>query len=111
MLQHVVKLTADCSDTLDKSENSWHTPTRKKCSVACTSSIQTLYKRLAGYSAKAAHPSASVKLSKPNVQSRIAELKDLIVINAIYVLKRLKGVSHHSEAFSTPSVKRKRGAF
>ena len=53
----------------------------------------------AGYSAKTANRTASVGLSKSDVCSSIAELKaernDLVGINAIYVLKRLKGVSHH----------------
>jgi phage terminase small subunit len=44
----------------------------------------------AGYSAKTANRTASENLSKPDSQSRIAELKaqrnDLVGINAIYVL-------------------------
>ncbi len=47
----------------------------------------------AGYSAKTANRTASENLSKPDVQSRIAELKaqrnDLVGINATYVLNRL----------------------
>lgn len=47
----------------------------------------------AGYSAKTANRTASENLSKPDIQSRIAELKaqrnDLVGINAIYVLNRL----------------------
>ncbi|MCK6903416.1 terminase small subunit [Enterobacter roggenkampii] len=47
----------------------------------------------AGYSAKTANRTASENLSKPDSQSRIAELKaqrnDLVGINAIYVLNRL----------------------
>lgn len=47
----------------------------------------------AGYSAKTANRTASENLSKPDIQSRIAELKaqrnDLVGINATYVLNRL----------------------
>jgi len=47
----------------------------------------------AGYSAKTANRTASENMSKPDVQSRIAELKaqrnDLVGINATYVLNRL----------------------
>lgn len=47
----------------------------------------------AGYSAKTANRTASENLSKPDIQSRIAELKAqrnyLVGINAIYVLNRL----------------------
>ena len=47
----------------------------------------------AGYSAKTANRTASENLSKPDVKSRIAELKtqrnDLVGINATYVLNRL----------------------
>ncbi len=47
----------------------------------------------AGYSAKTANRTASENLSKPYVQSRIAELKtqrnDLVGINATYALNRL----------------------
>ena len=47
----------------------------------------------AGYSAKTANRTASENLSKPDIQSRIAELKaqcnDLVDINATYVLIRL----------------------
>lgn len=47
----------------------------------------------AGYSTKTANRTASENLSKPDVQSRIAELKaqrnDLVGINATYVLNRL----------------------
>lgn len=53
----------------------------------------------AGYSAKTANRTSSENLSKPDNQSRIAEMKaernDLVGINAVYVLKRLKGFSHH----------------
>lgn len=46
-----------------------------------------------GYSAKTANRTASENLSKPDIQSRIAELKaqrnDLVGINATYVLNRL----------------------
>lgn len=47
----------------------------------------------AGYSAKTANRTASENMSKPDIQSRIAELKaqrnDLVGINATYVLNRL----------------------
>ncbi|HCA9977687.1 TPA: terminase small subunit [Klebsiella pneumoniae] len=47
----------------------------------------------AGYSEKTANRTASENLSKPDIQSRIAELKaqrnDLVGINATYVLNRL----------------------
>ncbi|MCE1957048.1 terminase small subunit [Enterobacter bugandensis] len=47
----------------------------------------------AGYSVKTANRTASENLSKPDIQSRIAELKaqrnDLVGINATYVLNRL----------------------
>ena len=47
----------------------------------------------AGYSEKTANRTASENLSKPDIQSRIAELKaqrkDLVVVNATYVLNRL----------------------
>lgn len=47
----------------------------------------------AGYSAKTANRTASENMSKPDVQSRIAELKaqrnDLVGINSTYVLNRL----------------------
>ncbi|MDK8076129.1 terminase small subunit [Citrobacter freundii] len=47
----------------------------------------------AGYSAKTSNRTASENLSKPDIQSRIAELKaqrnDLVGINATYVLNRL----------------------
>ncbi|MGL5282916.1 MAG: terminase small subunit, partial [Plesiomonas shigelloides] len=47
----------------------------------------------AGYSEKTANRTASENMSKPDIQSRIAELKaqrnDLVGINATYVLKRL----------------------
>ncbi|EMA4560283.1 terminase small subunit [Klebsiella pneumoniae] len=47
----------------------------------------------AGYSARTANRTASENLSKPDIQSRIAELKaqrnDLVGINATYVLNRL----------------------
>ncbi|HBS2800871.1 terminase small subunit [Klebsiella pneumoniae] len=47
----------------------------------------------AGYSEKTANRTASENLSKPDIQSRIAELKaqrnDLVGINANYVLNRL----------------------
>lgn len=47
----------------------------------------------AGYSTKTANRTASENLSKPDIQSRIAELKaqrnDLVGINATYVLNRL----------------------
>ncbi|HGY2251461.1 TPA: terminase small subunit [Klebsiella oxytoca] len=47
----------------------------------------------AGYSAKTANRTASENLSKPDIKSRIAELKsqrnDLVGINATYVLNRL----------------------
>lgn len=47
----------------------------------------------AGYSAKTANRTASENLSKPDIQTRIAELKaqrnDLVGINATYVLNRL----------------------
>ncbi|ENZ4282659.1 terminase small subunit [Citrobacter farmeri] len=47
----------------------------------------------AGYSSKTANRTASENLSKPDIQSRIAELKaqrnDLVGINATYVLNRL----------------------
>ncbi|EBI9516493.1 hypothetical protein GMH21_16480 [Salmonella enterica subsp. enterica] len=47
----------------------------------------------AGYSAKTANRTASDNMSKPDIQSRIAELKaqrnDLIGINATYILNRL----------------------
>ncbi|HBV4903600.1 TPA: terminase small subunit [Klebsiella pneumoniae] len=47
----------------------------------------------AGYSAKTANRTASENMSKPDMQSRIAELKaqrnDLVGINATYVLNRL----------------------
>ena len=53
----------------------------------------------AGYSANTANRTASENLSKPDIQSRIAELNekrnDLVGISAIYVLKHLGGVSHH----------------
>ncbi len=46
-----------------------------------------------GYSAKTANRTASENMSKPDIQSRIAELKaqrnDLIGINATYILNRL----------------------
>ncbi|ELY3084420.1 terminase small subunit [Klebsiella aerogenes] len=47
----------------------------------------------AGYSTKTANRTASENLSKPDIQSRVAELKaqrnDLVGINATYVLNRL----------------------
>ncbi|CAH5984449.1 terminase small subunit [Klebsiella pneumoniae] len=47
----------------------------------------------AGYSEKTANRTASENLSKPDIQSRIAELKaqrnDLVGVNATYVLNRL----------------------
>ncbi|WP_038887879.1 terminase small subunit [Cronobacter dublinensis] len=47
----------------------------------------------AGYSANTANRTASENMSKPDIQSRIAELKaqrnDLVGINATYVLNRL----------------------
>lgn len=47
----------------------------------------------AGYSAQTANRTASESMSKPDIQSRIAELKaqrnDLVGINATYVLNRL----------------------
>ncbi|HDT3127555.1 TPA: terminase small subunit [Klebsiella variicola] len=47
----------------------------------------------AGYSAKTANRTASENMSKPDIQSRIAEVKaqrnDLVGINATYVLKCL----------------------
>lgn len=47
----------------------------------------------AGYSVKTANRTASENLSKPDIQSRIAELKaqrnDLVGVNATYVLNRL----------------------
>ena len=47
----------------------------------------------AGYSVKTANRTVSENLSKPDIQSRIAELKaqrnDLVGINATYVLNRL----------------------
>lgn len=47
----------------------------------------------AGHSPKTANRTVSENLSKPDIQSRIAELKaqhnDLVGINAIYVLNRL----------------------
>ncbi|MDI9801737.1 terminase small subunit [Citrobacter koseri] len=47
----------------------------------------------AGYSVKTANRTASENMSKPDIQSRIAELKaqrnDLVGINATYVLNRL----------------------
>lgn len=47
----------------------------------------------AGYSAKTANRTASENMSKPDIQSRITELKaqrnDLVGINATYVLNRL----------------------
>lgn len=52
----------------------------------------------AGYSAKTANRTASENLSKPDIQSRIAELKaqrnDLVGINATYVLNHLVEIDH-----------------
>ena len=53
----------------------------------------------AGYSEKTANEQGAQNLAKLSIQSRIAELKeqrnDLVGINAIHILKRPGGVSHH----------------
>lgn len=66
----------------------------------------------AGYSAKTANRTASENLSKPDIQSRIAELKaqrnDLVGINATYVLNRLVDTDQmdvHSILTSTGELK------
>lgn len=66
----------------------------------------------AGYSAKTANRTASENLSKPDIQSRIAELKaqrnDLVGINVTYVLNRLVEIDQmdvHSILTSTGELK------
>lgn len=76
----------------------------------------------AGYSAKTANRTASENMSKPDIQSRIAEVKaqrnDLVGINATYVLNRLVEIDQvdvldiltsTGELHSIPVLRRKSG--